>query len=117
MGAVGASERLQTVIAGESLVNDGVAFVMFEARGQRLACAHSLKPCRSGCGDQWLDDGFGPIALLLLPTGCTPHTPPLPAQIAEQWQAGERLTAGSVIGFTFKASGVLWQGRSGKGVL
>jgi NhaP-type Na+/H+ or K+/H+ antiporter len=54
MSAVGASERLQTVIAGESLVNDGVAFVLFE--------------------------------------------------IAEQWQAGDRLTAGSVIGFTFKAS-------------
>lgn len=32
MSAVGASERLQTVIAGESLVNDGVAFVLFEVR-------------------------------------------------------------------------------------
>jgi len=44
MSAVGASERLQTVIAGESLVNDGVAFVMFEVRGQ------------SSTGAAWLGD-------------------------------------------------------------
>lgn len=54
MSAVGASERLQTVIAGESLVNDGVAFVLFEVRrcslavGWRMQCSrrngHWLAP-------------------------------------------------------------------------
>lgn len=59
MQSVGASEKLATVIEGESLLNDGVAYVLFEimlarpGRGGRRAAGLSAWCLLAARGSRW----------------------------------------------------------------